>query len=179
MFKQRHPPHWYQDNTTYFITSRTVNAKKYFNDYDKKNIIYNILREGIKKFKIDLYTFVILDNHYHLLFKIKKGLELSGFMGYVNGKSSKILNEIENKQGRKVWYQYWDRCIRNEKDFFLHFNYEHHNPVKHGYVKLQEEVLNYKFCSYKNWINEKGAEWMNDCFTRYSIKDITIDYDEF
>ena len=50
MFKQRHPPHWYQDNTTYFITSRTVNAKKYFNDYDKKNIIYNILREGIKKF---------------------------------------------------------------------------------------------------------------------------------
>jgi len=179
MFKQHHPPHWYQDNTIYFITSRTINAKEYFDDDNKRKIIYNILKEGIKKFKADLYAFVILSNHYHLLFKIQKGLELSKFIGYINGKSSKTLNEIENISRRKIWYQYWDHYIRNEKDFFLHFNYEHHNPVKHDYVKLQKEVLNYEFCSYKKWIDKKGNEWMSDCSARYPIRDFTVDHDEF
>ena len=86
---------------------------------------------------------------------------------------------MENLHGRRIWYQYWDHCIRNEKDFFLHFNYEHHNPVKHGYVKSQKEVLTYKFCGYEKWIDKKGDEWMSDCFARYPIRDFTIDYDEF
>ncbi len=112
MFKQHHPSHWYQDNAIYFITSRTIDAKEYFDGNDKRKIIYNTLKEGIKKFKINLYAFVILSNHYHLLFKIQKGLELSKFVGYINGRSSKELNETENMSGRKIWYQYWDHCIR-------------------------------------------------------------------
>ena len=179
MFRQHHPPHWYKDNTIYFITSRTVGAENYFIGPSKRKIIYDVLKEEIEKFKIDLYAFVILSNHYHLLFRIQKGIEIADFIGHLNGKSSKILNEAENKFGRKVWYQYWDHCVRNEKDFFLNFNYEHHNPVKHGYVKLQEEVLNYKFCSYKKWVNEKGVEWMSECFMRYPIKDFTIEHDGF
>jgi len=179
MFRQHHPPHWYKDNTIYFITSRTVSAENYFIGHDKRKIIYDVLKEGIEKFKIDLYTFVILSNHYHLLFKIQKGIEMADFIGYLNGKSSKMLNESENKLGRKIWYQYWDHCVRNEKDFFLHFNYEHHNPVKHGYVKLQEEVLDYKFCSYKYWVDRKGIEGISDCFARYPVKDFTIEHDEF
>lgn len=175
MFKQHHPPHWYQDNKIYFITSRTINAEKYFNNDGKKGIIYNVLKEGIKKFKIDLYAFVILSNHYHLLFKIQEGLELSKFIGHINGKSSRALNEMENVSGRKIWYQYWDHCIRNEKDFLLHFNYIHHNLVKHKYVKTQKEVLDHKFCSYQQCMKKRGEEWMSDCFAIYPINDFTVD----
>ncbi len=179
MFRQHHPPHWYKDNSIYFITARTIDAESYFIGPSKRKIIYDALKEGIKKFKVDLYAFVILNNHYHLLFKIQKGVELTNFIGFINGKSSKTLNELENKSGRKIWYQYWDHCIRNEKDFFLHFNYEHHNPVKHGYVNLQEEALDYQFCSYKYWVDKEGIDWLSECFARYPIKDFTIEHDGF
>ena len=82
---------------------------------------------------------------------------------------------MKTKKGGGVWNQYQDYCIRNEKDFYYHFNYIHHNPVKHKYVNEQSDVLGYEFCSYRKWIEKKGKEWMNDCFEKYPIKDFTVE----
>ncbi|RLG81399.1 MAG: hypothetical protein DRO40_09720 [Thermoprotei archaeon] len=173
------PPHIYQDNTFYFITARTIKKNRFFNTIKKKEILFRILGDVLKKYGWQLYTWVILDNHYHLISKIKEGEDLKFFIKDFHSLSAKDLNRLENKQGRKIWYQYWDYRIRNEKDFYLHFNYIHHNPVKHDYVKIQDEVLNYPFCSYKQWVDKKGGEWMSDCFRRYPIIDFTVGGDDF
>ena len=39
------------------------------------------------------------------------------------------------KRERGIWQRrFWEHSIRDEKDYALHVNYIHYNPVKHRYV---------------------------------------------
>lgn len=106
--------------------------------------------------------------------KILKGEALPNFMKTLNGKSSFLLNKMDAVKKRKIWFNYWDTCIRDEKDFWTRFNYIHHNPVKHGYANKMED---YKFSSYKNWLDKRGAEFLSDAFEKYPVYDFTPDED--
>ena len=174
MFKQHRPPHYYFDQKIYFITARTINKEKFFNTKEKKNILKKIIKEAGDKFQITFYAWIILDNHYHLLLNISQGKLLSAFMKAINGKSAFLLNKIDKTEKRKIWFNYWDRCIRNEKDFWIRFNYIHHNSIKHGCVK---EMKDHQFSSYNNWIEKEGIEWVNDVFEKYPIVDFTVNGD--
>ena len=178
MFKKHHPLHIYKDEVIYFVTVRTIKKEKLFNTDEKKKILYQALRKSLENYCYQLYAWIILDNHYHLLFRTREGKNLGKFISNLNSVSSKNLNKLDKQKGRNIWFQYWDYCIRNEKDFYSHFNYIHHNPVKHKYVETQEEVLKNEFCSYGQWMKEKGEEWMSDCFAKYSILDFTVDGDK-
>lgn len=178
MFKKHHPKHIYKDETFYFLAARTVGKNKFFNTAEKKKIFRQVLKSILKRYNYLLYAWVVLDNHYHLLMKVTIGENLKFFVKDLHALSAKRINEMDNKIGRKVWFQYWDRCIRNEKDFFFRFNYIHHNPVKHKYFKNQHEALKYKFCSYGQWVDKKGGEWMADCFEKYPIFDFTVEGDD-
>jgi hypothetical protein len=57
-----------------------------------------------------------------------------------------------------VWDQYWDRLIRNDSDFYSHFNYIHFNPIKHGLVKSRLELSDYHFSSYRAWHKKLDPE---------------------
>ncbi len=177
MFKKHHPLHIYEDEMIYFITARTIKKEKFFNTDEKKKILYQALKKSLENYCYLPFAWIILSNHYHLLFKAKRGEDLGSFISSLGSLSSKDLNKLDNQKGRSVWFQYWDYCPRNEKDFYQHFNYIHHNPVKHEYMKTQEEVLKNQFCSYKQWIEKKGEEWMSDCFATYPIIDFTVEGD--
>ncbi|MBU0597737.1 transposase [Patescibacteria group bacterium] len=170
MFKPFHPPHIYLDNTIYFITARTRDKWKYFNTDRRKLLINNILKSVIKQYDLQLYAWVILANHYHLLIKIKSNNQLIRFIKSFHGQSAISLNKIDKIPGRKIWVNYWDHCIRDEKDFWRHFNYIHHNPVKHKCVTL---INDYKFSSYREYLEKNGEEWLGSCFRLYPIIDFT------
>jgi len=169
-----HPPHIFLDETIYFITCRTIGAKDYFNTDSFKELFVNYLKNGVEKFNIPIYAWVTLSNHYHLLLKIIDKKTLSPLMQAINGASSFELNRIEGQRGRKVWYQYWDRCIRDEDDFFKHFNYIHHNPVKHGFIKTTQGLGDYKFSSYCSWLKSHGEEFLINNFRDYPIVDFSV-----
>jgi len=174
LHKEYHPPHLYFDQTIYFITCRTVNKEKFFSTDTQKNILYSCLKTELCEFKIQIYAFCILDNHYHLLMKIQKAGDLPLFIKCLNGKSSFELNKSENKQSRKIWYQYFDHSIRDEADFWKHFNYIHQNPVKHGFCKNLAGIFDYPFSSAKSWSKIKGEEWFDSCFELYPIVDFIV-----
>ncbi len=173
-FKNR-PPHIFYSETFYFFTSRTVDKIKFFDTDYKKIILLKIINEILNKFAINCHAWVILDNHYHLIVLLRNAEILPSFFRYIHGKSTIFLNKLENKSSRKIWWNYWDHCIRDEEDFWKHFNYIHHNPVKHGYAFNQSEVKNYKFCSYRQWVKMKGDEFIDDCFRYFPIGDFTVE----
>ena len=175
MHKPHRPPHYYFDDKIYFITAKTIDKKMFFDNDEKKNILKNIISETSSLFHVKIYAWTILDNHYHFLVYILKGQDLSDLIGKINGKSSFMLNKIENVQQRKIWSNYWDTCIRTEKDFWMRFNYIHHNCVKHKY---SDQMSSYKFSSYKAWVEKSGLQWTNDVFEKYSIVDFTPSEDE-
>ena len=206
------PIHFYQDETCYFVTLRTIGHVRYFGDVGndsisavvrkntisgvvrdvrndisddsrnavipdgitRKRAVSGVIRKAADKFGVKIFAWAILDNHIHLLFLLPDGSTLPGFIHNINANISRIINKMDNSAGRKFFRSYWDYCVRNEKDFFMHFNYIHHNPVKHGYVGTQRECREYEFCSYKDWVKKNGEEWALSVFERYPIIDFTV-----
>ncbi len=67
-----------------------------------------------------------------------------------------------------IWYQYMDHVIRDEEDYYKHLNYIHQNPVKHAYT---DKLTDYKWSSIHTWIEDKGNDFISDCFRTYPIID--------
>ncbi len=177
MIIPRHrPPHIYLDETYYFVTIGTFQKMFLFNSDEKKNFIRSALEMSIRKHRYLLKAWVILSNHFRILFKTSKGQLLPRFLSGITGKSAIELNKLDNCVGRKCWYQYWDRCIRNKRDFWTRVNYIHYNPIKHGCVIRME---NYPFSSYSIYLNEKGQQWITACFMEFPIKHFFIEEDDF
>jgi len=170
MQKIHRPPHRLGNNGIYFLTASTFLKKVLFDDSEKKNMLKVVIKEKSSKFGVKIFAWVIMDSHYHLLIKIENDKSLPGFIKSVNGKSAFLLNQMGGREDQTVWYNYWDTCIREERDFWSRFNYIHHNPVKH---KIAENMEYYEFSSYKAWLDKKGREWMDDVLESYPIVDFS------
>lgn len=169
------PPHYFLDNTYYFIVAKTLRAIHFFNTDKRKIILLKIIDSTLKEFDYTCQSYVILNNHYQLIINIKKGMNLPKFIQKVHGRSSIGLNRLDDIHGRKVWWNYWDKCLETEKDFWMHVNYNHHNPVKHGYVKRMGD---YRFSSYNQYIKKFTKDFIYERLSKYPIIDYSLN-DEF
>jgi len=85
------------------------------------------------------YAWSILPNHYHMLIRTERISELLMELGQFHGRSSFAWNGEDERRGRKVWCNCFERRIRSARHFWASLNYVHHNPVHHGYVKLRPQ----------------------------------------
>jgi len=174
-FKLHHPPHLFVDNCVYFVTGATIGKLRAFRKDNQKQVFLEVLNKSIDKFHIELMVWILLDNHYHMLIRLVRGHIIRTFIQNLHSNSSRLLNRLENQPGRKLWWNYWERCMRNEANLYTHLNYIHHNCVKHGYI---EDIQDYKWSSYMTYLKRYGKEWLESCFAQYPIKDFTPQGDE-
>ncbi|MDP2789527.1 MAG: transposase [bacterium] len=149
------PPHLYLDQSLYFVSARTFEAQLYLKDGTRKQLFVKKLNDLLQEYQYKLYAWVVLDNHYHLIFETNQGAKLPKFMQALHGGTSRALNLMDGIEGRKVWFNYWDRCLRDDVDFNTHCDYIHYNPVKHGFAEHPED---YPFSSYKDFLKRKYYE---------------------
>jgi len=154
----------------YFITTTLFRFEKIFSLGDEYNlIIINSLKKQIKEHNTELYAYVIIPNHIHLLFRLAYGESIIDFMRDFKRETSNeiklqlkreyrsnILNRLKHysrgykNQKYKVWMdRYDDVIISSEKVFNIKMNYIHANPVKSGLVENMED---WKYSSYRNYI---------------------------
>jgi len=174
-FRSHHPPHLFIDNCVYFITAGTLRKLRVLGKDNQKEVFLEVLNKSIDRFHIDLMGWILLDNHYHMLIRLVRGQLIRNFVQNLHSNSSRLLNRLEKAPGRKLWWNYWERCMRNEADFYTHLNYVHHNCVKHGYTERMED---YKWSSYINYLKKHSKEWLESCFAQYPIKDFTPQGDD-
>jgi len=163
------PTHLRLDGQVYWLSASTLNHAPLLDD-TAKEIWRDTLKELATGDGIRLYAWVVPDTHYHLLVRLDRGDALPGFVQSLNGRSSRAINLAADTMGRKIWYQYWDRCIRGESDFYTRLNYLHHNPVKHGYVAKAED---YAFSSIHYFKRKYGVDWLHSLWERYPVVDFT------
>jgi putative transposase len=171
-----HPPHIFLDDTWYIITGSIYGGQHMLEPIGYKEFVRDQLKARVIEFELNLAAWVILDNHYHILVKSKFGSALPEFLSRLHGRTSFEINGREDKRGRQVWHNYWDTCLFSERDYWTRFNYIHHNPVKHGYVKKMEY---WEFSSYRYYLEHKGTEWMADTWEQYPAIDFTDPRDRF
>lgn len=168
MRNKHRPPHLLLNNQTYFFSLRTIDGVPILFNPERKYLAKNILDYAVKKYGFELIAWVILQNHIHFIVEVSNALTIPKFVNLLSGKSTIELNKLDRTSGRKIWYQYWDHCIRDEKALYVHINYIHQNPVKHDIVERIEE---YELSSYRDFIRRYGSGWIAECFEKYPIID--------
>ncbi|RLA25691.1 MAG: hypothetical protein DRQ62_01755 [Gammaproteobacteria bacterium] len=157
------PQHIYCDNTAYFITAATWQHRRILNNTIKTELI-KLLQEVFAEYKWSLNAWVILDNHYHVLCQSKKGKDLSKIINKVHNLSAQsIATPLPTKE--KVWYNYWDYCPRDKKDYNIRLCYLLNNPVKHGYVS---DLHDWPWSSFHELYKTTGREALQKKFKEYS-----------
>ncbi|MBC8527181.1 MAG: transposase [Candidatus Cloacimonetes bacterium] len=176
--KYKHTPaHLLLDDTFYMITGSVYKKRKLLIKDDAKESLLNSIHYWIEKLEWELFDWVILDNHYHLLAKSNKGRDLPKFIQQIHRKSATEINQINGFKVKPLWYNYWDTCIRDKKDYFTRMNYILYNPIKHKYVK---EVSNYKWSSFRMRLGKEGIEELQMQFALYDYRDLELgDEDNF
>ena len=156
-----------EQDKLYFITMQVVEWIDIFSRESYRKIIIENLQYCINNKGLEIYGWVIMSNHIHLLLKSNTD-NLSGTIRDFKSYTSKvILAEVEySSESRKEWmlklfkdaafkhkrnseYQFWTHENHSEHIFSNKFmeqklNYIHSNPVRAGIV---ENAENYKYSS--------------------------------
>lgn len=129
------PAHLFLNDTSYFLTGAIYQKRHLLKSAELKVLLLQQIKTYFQKYEWQLEHWVILDNHYHLLGKSKLGSDLSQIMQGIHGSTSSAIQK--NTQADKpIWWNYWDRCPRDSRDYYIRLNYLFWNPAKHGMLKI-------------------------------------------
>lgn len=152
---------------TYFFT---VNLRDRRSDLLATQI--GALREAVRDvrrqspFHVDAW--VVLPDHMHCLWTLPDGDDdFPDRWRRIKAAFSRSLPGIElkppprpHKGERGIWQRgYWEHTIRDDRDYRLHMDYIHFNPVKHG---LAQDPIEWRFSSYRLCVAEGlyPASWL-------------------
>jgi len=170
------PIHYYIDDSFYFITGSIYEGRKLLKCDDIKSKLLDYIQQCLVKFNWKLDNWVILDNHYHLLCKSHKGKDLSKIIQNIHSRSGFLIHQRTQCE-KPVWYNYWDYCPRNEKEYLIRLNYLLTNPVKHGYVT---DLKDYTFSSFQTYLKRIGREALVKQFVEYpEYNQLQVDEDNY
>jgi REP element-mobilizing transposase RayT len=147
---------FYKDNNYFFVTCRTLSARNYFHEDDRRQLVLDQLLLVEKFFKIKFIAYSILLNHYHLMFYLKDGLLLKKIMQKINGGISYKMRNVN----KPIWGDYHNSNVFNKESFYKVLGYIAGNPFKHSLVTDIPGLKDYKYCNYNELVNIYGIEGM-------------------
>lgn len=132
----------------YHLTQRAPGKEIVFvEDSDYLNML-SLLKEWVKKFDIELFSFCLMPNHYHLLLKINKE-NLSYAMQSLNTTYAMRFNIKYKRKGHVFCGVYRASMCLDDVHFIGSSFYIHLNPQKANLVKAAQD---YRWSSVKNFL---------------------------
>jgi putative transposase len=86
-----------------------------------------------------LFAWIVLPNHYHLIVHAPDVKGLLGAIGQLHGRTSHRWNGENATRGRKVWHRAAETEMKSERHLWATLNYVLHNAVRHGYVERWQD----------------------------------------
>jgi len=141
----------------YHVLSRGNNRCDIFRTTEDRNDFLDLLGDLSERFEIDIYAYVLMSNHYHLLLRTKRS-NLSKAMQWLGTGYTRRFN-LRNSQSGHL-FQGRFKSIIVENDFYLMWIslYIHRNPLRAGIVK---RLADYKWSSYPYYAySKKQPSWL-------------------
>ena len=140
--------------------NRGIRGEQIFKSTDLKTTYLEMLREEAEKFKIKIFAYCIMNNHYHLVLENTSG-QMSEFQKQVNGKYGIYYRKVEGNSGYVFQSRFKSTLIENDSYLIFSIAYVLSNPVKSGVV---DEYLDYRWSSANEYFQEKESRWMDTDF---------------
>ena len=147
-----------------------------FDDEDRASFL-KILGEMCERFDIEMYVFVLMDNHYHLLLKTKRP-NLSKSMQWFGVSYTRRFNVRHGRSGHLFQGRFKAFLIENNAYLLRLSYYIHRNPLRAGIV---HRLIDYQWSSYPFYAyGKKPPQWLNidPILSQFRVKDKNKAYRE-
>jgi putative transposase len=145
------PPHLFVANTLYMLTGSIYEQVHVMESPQRKTEWLETFYEAAKIYEWQILAWVVLHNHYHAIVQSPEhAANLWKFINSYHKFTGRKWNNEDGVKGRKVWWNYWDTCIRSQRDHANRLRYVFWNPVKHDLVEKPEDHDSSNYGTYLN-----------------------------
>jgi REP element-mobilizing transposase RayT len=125
-------------------------------DSDRKLFLDTVGEMG-ERFEIDIFCYVLMNNHYHLLFRTNRA-NLCKSMQWFGATYTKRFNLRHNRSGHLFQGRFKNMLVQNDAYLQQLSYYIHRNPLRAGMVK---RLADFKWSSYRAYAYGKGhPDWL-------------------
>lgn len=140
----------YSLSDVYHVIFRGNDKQDIFYDDQDRYIFLDRMQITQDKFKYNIFSYCLMDNHVHMVIKVKDDL-LSKSMHNLGIRYSMYFNKKMGRRGHLFENRYFSKKVEN-LDYFLNVcKYVHRNPEN---AKM-EKTEKYKWSSYQDYIKNK------------------------
>jgi len=158
------------EGALYHILSRGNEQKDIFYDDQDRLLFLKTIGEMSERFEIDVFAYVLMGNHYHLLLKTNRA-NLSKSMQWLGVTYTRRFNLRHFRSGHLFQGRFKSIIVQNDAYLMRLSCYIHRNPIRAGIV---ERLADYRWSSYKTYAyGGKAPEWLitKPIFSRFKGKD--------
>jgi putative transposase len=123
----------------FFVTSLTWERRGFFGSERAARLFIDTLHGYRERGIFQLYEFVVMPDHIHLLLAPKPTIALERAMQFIKGGfSHHCMKETGSRM--EIWERsFTNHRVRDEDDYAQHRSYIHLNPVRAGFVKSPQD----------------------------------------
>jgi putative transposase len=147
------PSHVVSERGTYIVTAATYGKQPVFASKSHLNLLCETLLRLCSDHGWNLQAWAVFPNHYHFVADSPSPQSLSGVIRRLHSLTARAVNELDREAGRRIWFQYWDTRVTNQRSYLARLRYVHENAVRHGLVP---RAANYPWCS-AAWFERKAT----------------------
>ena len=180
-YRQRHrlpwhgPPHFESDSEVYLISVACYEHKPVIGVSAIRMAEFEAeLLEAAQSACQQVYAWIVLPNHYHLLVHSPEIKSFLAMLGKLHGRISYRWNREEDSRGRQVWHRAAETAMKSKRHFWVTLNYVLHNAVRRGYVARWQD---WPYCNSADYLAEVGSEEAKRRWLEYPILDYGKDWD--
>ena len=142
----------------YHLLSRGNEHKDIFIDDDDRRKFLDTVGEMAERFAIDIFAFVLMDNHYHLLARTQRA-NLTKAMHWLGVTYTTRFNYRHSRSGHLFQGRYKSIVVQNDAYMLQLSCYIHRNPLRGGIVK---RLADYQWSSYRAYAYGKQVPaWLS------------------
>ncbi len=141
----------------YHILSRGNERRNIFFGDDDYKVFLGVLEEMSKRFEVDIFAYVLMSNHYHLLIRTNQP-NLSKSMQWVGTTYTRRFNLKHFRSGHLFQGRFKSILVQNDAYLMQLSCYIHRNPLRAGLVN---RLADYRWSSYRAYAYKaSNSSWL-------------------
>ena len=142
----------------YHLMSRGNNGQDIFITDDDRHLFLETLSEMSERFDIEIYAYVLMSNHYHLLIRTLRA-NLKKAMQWFGTTYTRRFNNQNVRSGHLFQGRYKSILVQDDAYIMQLSCYIHRNPLRAGIVK---RLIDFKWSSYPVYAyDRKYPAWLS------------------
>ena len=145
------------DGAFYHVMSRGNEGRNIFFDDDDRQGFLAVVGGISERFEIDIFAYVLMDNHYHLLIRTQQA-NLSKALQWLGVTYTRRFNNKHSRIGHLFQGRFKSIIVQNDIYLMQLSCYIHRNPLRAG---VANRLAQYHWSSYPVYAyGEKGPQWL-------------------